>query len=209
MVIDSRVFFSASEERLGRLIEKRLEPNADKEVIDKKIWDLFGETWAVMFTDLSGFSKKSAEFGIIHFLQTIYESERILIPIIEEYDGVLLKKEGDSLLIVFRNVNKALASAIEMQRQLKKYNENKSEAEKVLLCLGIGYGKLLKIGDSDVFGEEVNFASKLGEDTAEPWEILVTESVKNAVSEVKDISYETMSEKLMGRINTFKVNYKF
>ncbi len=208
MLIDRRVFFSASEERLGRLIEKRLEPNADKEVIDKKIWDLFGETWAVMFTDLSGFSKKSAEFGIIHFLQTIYESERILIPIIEEYDGVLLKKEGDSLLIVFRNVNKAVQSAIAMQRELKKYNENKSESEEVLLCLGIGYGKLLKIGDTDVFGEEVNFASKLGEDTADPWEILVTESVKNAVSEVKDISYETMSEKLMGRINTFKVNYE-
>ncbi len=68
---------------------------------------------------------------------------------------------------------------------------------------------MLKIGDTDVFGEEVNFASKLGEDTADPWEILVTESVKNAVSEVKDISYESMSEKLMGRINTFKVNYKF
>ncbi len=208
MLIDRRVFFSASEERLGRLIEKRLEPNADKEVIDNKIWDLFGETWAVMFTDLSGFSKKSAEFGIIHFLQTIYESERILIPIIEEYDGVLLKKEGDSLLIVFRNVNKAVQSAIAMQRELKKYNETKSEAEEVLLCLGIGYGKLLKIGDTDVFGEEVNFASKLGEDSAEPWEILVTESVKNAVSEVKDISYETMPEKLMGRINTFKVNYE-
>jgi hypothetical protein len=52
----------------------------DKENIDARIWDLFGEEWCVMFTDLSGFSRGVAKFGIIHFLQTIYESERILIP---------------------------------------------------------------------------------------------------------------------------------
>jgi class 3 adenylate cyclase len=54
-----------------------------------------------MFTDLSGFSRNVAKFGIIHFLQTIYESERLLIPIIEDHDGILLKAEGDSLLVIF------------------------------------------------------------------------------------------------------------
>ncbi len=209
MNLNRMVFFSASEERLERLIEKRLEQNADKEKIDKRIWDLFGETWAVMFTDLSGFSKRAADFGIIHFLQTIYESQRVLIPIIEEHDGILLKQEGDSFLIVFRNVNKAVSSAIAMQRALKKYNADKIDSEKVLLCLGIGYGKLLKIGDNDVFGEEVNFASKLGEDIAGPWEILVTDSVKKALTEVEDISFEKMDEPLLHRIDTFKLNYKF
>ena len=31
--------------------------------------------WCVMATDLSGFSRGVAEYGIIHFLQTIFESE--------------------------------------------------------------------------------------------------------------------------------------
>ena len=32
-----------------------------------------------MFTDLSGFSKNAERFGIIHFLQTIKEAEKIYI----------------------------------------------------------------------------------------------------------------------------------
>ncbi len=71
----SNIVASASMDRLQKLIEMRLEPGADKDMIDKRIWDLFGEKWAVMFTDLSGFSRQVAEFGIVHFLQVIYESD--------------------------------------------------------------------------------------------------------------------------------------
>src|SRR5512137_2595103 len=97
---------SYSEGRLERLIAARTKRGADKAAIDARIWDLFGERWCVMFTDLSGFSRNVAEFGIIHFLQTIYEAERILVPIIEAHDGILLKVEGDSFLVIFRNVQK-------------------------------------------------------------------------------------------------------
>ena len=143
----------ASEDRLEKLIGERLQPGADKKKIDERIWDLFGETWCVMFTDLSGFSRGVAKFGIIHFLQTIHESERILIPIIEDNDGILIKVEGDSFLVIFRNVRKAIQCAITMQRTLKTYNTDKADEEKVLLCVGLGYGKMLRIGDSDVFGQ--------------------------------------------------------
>ena len=37
-----------SEGRLERLIEERLRPDADKDAIDRRIWDLFGERWAIM-----------------------------------------------------------------------------------------------------------------------------------------------------------------
>jgi class 3 adenylate cyclase len=124
-----------------------------------------------MFTDLSGFSRHVAKFGITHFLQTIYESERILMPIIEEHDGILLKEEGDSFLVIFRNVSKALEASIHMQKTLLQYNKNKSDEEKVLLCVGLGFGRVLRIGDQDVFGNEVNSASKLGEDMAKAGDV--------------------------------------
>ncbi len=181
---------SASEDRLERLIEDRLKPGADKEKIDRRIWDLFGETWAIMFTDLSGFSRNVAKFGIIHFLQTIYESERLLIPIIEDHDGILLKSEGDSLLVIFRNAGKALKSAVAMQKALEKYNFDKIEEEQVLLCVGIGYGRVLRIGDVDVFGHEVNSASKLGEDTAKAYEILVTPAVRDEFKDSTEFRFD-------------------
>ncbi len=181
---------SASEDRLERLIEDRLKPGADKDKIDKRIWDLFGETWAIMFTDLSGFSRNVAKFGIIHFLQTIFESERMLIPIIEDHDGVLLKAEGDSLLVIFRNAQKAMQSAVAMQQTLLKYNENRLAEEQVLLCVGIGYGEVLRIGDLDVYGHQVNSASKLGEDTAEAYEILVTPEVYTVFSNSSEFEFQ-------------------
>jgi len=83
-----QVGIGASQDRLEKLIEARLAPGADKAEIDQRIWDLFGETWAVMFTDLAGFSRNVTDFGIIHFLQTIHESHRLLVPCIERFDGV-------------------------------------------------------------------------------------------------------------------------
>lgn len=197
----------ASSDRLENLIAERLKPGANKEIIDKRIWDLFGEEWCIMFTDLSGFSRGVEKFGIIHFLQTIYESERLLIPVIDENDGILLKVEGDSFMVIFRNVEKAITASIEMQRVLKVYNTDKLDEEKVLLCLGLGYGKVLKIGDADVFGPEVNAASKLGEDTAKAWEILVTDSVKGAAKNYPNISFEKIAEVPPGAKEAYKIIY--
>ena len=171
-----------SEGRLERLIEERLRPGADKDAVDRRIWDLFGERWAIMYTDLSGFSRRVAEFGIIHFLQTIHESFQLHAPVIDRHGGFLLKVEGDSLMVIFRNVNEALECAIEMQRVAHQHNLNREPEDKVLLCLGLGYGDMLRIAEEDVFGAEVNAASKLGEDTAKAGEILVTGAVRDAVT---------------------------
>ena len=177
MTYAHNIGLSASEDRIEKLIAERLAPGADKAKIDARIWDLFGEEWAVMFTDLSGFSSGVASFGIIHFLQIIYESQRILTPSIDRHDGILLKMEGDSMLVIFRNVAKAVECALEMQQICADYSATHEPAEQIRLCVGLGFGRMLRIGDRDVFGAEVNAASKLGEDIANAGEILVTDAV--------------------------------
>jgi len=198
----------ASEDRLEKLIQERLMPGADKDKVDKRIWDLFGEDWCVMFTDLSGFSRGVAKFGIIHFLQTIFESERLLIPVIEDHDGILLKAEGDSLLVIFRNVDKAIHSSLKMHEVLHEYNIDKTPEEQILLCVGLGYGKVLRIGDQDVFGSEVNAASKLGEDTAEAWEILVTNSVKDKAEIIPGIQFEELKDAPPGADRAYRITVR-
>lgn len=168
------VVSGASADRLENLIAERLVAGADKKAIDRRIWRLFGETWAVLYSDLAGFSRNVAEFGIVHFLQTIYESHRLLVPIIENNNGILLKTEGDSLIVMFRHVSDAVRCALAMQRCTHEYNATRVDAEQVLLCVGIGYGEVLRIGDTDIFGAEVNAACKLGEDIAKAGDILIT-----------------------------------
>jgi len=204
----SSININASGARLNNLMRERLKEGADKEMIDGRIWDLFGEEWAVMFTDLSGFSRGVEKFGIIHFLQTIYESERLLLPLIEDYDGVLLKVEGDSLLVIFRNVNKAVRCALNMQKTLKKYNEIQTDEEKILLCVGIGFGRVLKIGDADVFGAEVNAASKLGEDLAKANEILVTQAVRDNLTDSAGLKFEKIPKSPPGAKTAYKIIYE-
>ncbi|MCG9873467.1 MAG: adenylate/guanylate cyclase domain-containing protein [Leptospiraceae bacterium] len=207
MAFKKTIGTGASEDRLENLILERLTPGVDKDKIDRRIWDLFGEEWCVMFTDLSGFSRGVEKFGIIHFLQTIHESERVLVPIIESFDGILLKAEGDSLLVIFRNADKALDAAVRMQNELKIYNKDKIPEEQILLCVGLGYGKVLKIGDTDVFGSEVNTASKLGEDIAKVGDILVTYNVFEKV-QFDSYNFEEIPNPPSGTSKAFRFIYK-
>ncbi|MBK6574669.1 MAG: adenylate/guanylate cyclase domain-containing protein [Sandaracinaceae bacterium] len=193
-----------SDARLWDLIELRTKPDADTDAVDRRIWDLFGERWAIMFTDLSGFSRHAAKFGITHFLQIIHEKKKMLLPIVAAHDGILLKVEADSFLIIFRRPDRALQCAIEMQRRCQLTNERRLPEEQIILCLGIGYGDVLRVGDHDVWGREVNAASKLGEDTAGPNEILVTGAAQAELGAITGVRYELIDDKIPGS----DVNYR-
>jgi adenylate cyclase len=196
-----------SEERLWALVEERTHPGADTARIDQRIWDLFGEDWAIMFTDLSGFSRQVAAFGIIHFLQIILEKKRLLLPIIGEHDGILIKVEADSFLVIFKRAAAALSCAIAMQHACQRLNHRRQPEEQVLLCVGIGYGRILRIGDTDVYGQEVNAASKLGEDTAKSDEILVTEAARASAGDVAGVSYHDLDQPVPGSDKNWRVTY--
>lgn len=198
---------SNPQKRLANLMAARLAPDSDKEKVDKRIWDSFGEKWCVMFTDLSGFSRSTEKFGIIHFMQIIFESERLILPIIEDFDGFLIKSEGDSLLVLFKRPEKALLCCKKIHEVLHEYNKTKSEEEAILFCVGLGYGDILNIGYADVFGAEVNAASKLGEDTAKAWEILVTENVKNEVEKILE-NKACLSDPNINGIKNYSFKFK-
>ena len=202
------IVLGPSPERLESLIRERMGPGADKKQVDKRIWELFGGKWCVMFTDLSGFSRHVAKFGIVHFLQTIYASECLLKPIIEKHGGLVLKFDGDSLLVVFRSPRRAAAAAVRMQRVCSDYNRGAPPEEKVLLCVGIGYGPMLRIGDFDIFGAEVNAAAKLGEDIAKSGEVLVTQNVKDRLGRMAGVSFRRIHRVPPGAMAAYRMLFK-
>lgn len=185
-----------SSARLWQLVEERMQPGADVQAVDQRIWDLFGEEWAVVFTDLSGFSRQVAKFGIIHFLQIIREQQQMLLPLVSSHDGILIKSEADSFLLLFKKPMQAIRCCIAMQKACQTFSARRAPEEQVILCCGIGYGRILKIGDDDVFGHEVNLASKLGEDVAKANEILVTRAVMTAAG--TDVAFEEQQREYAG-----------
>lgn len=206
-IMSSEDGLKGSAARLWKLIEERSLVGADTEAIDRRIWDLFGQEWAIVFTDLVGFSRQVARFGIIHFLQIILEQKRLLLPIIERHDGILIKLEADSLLVLFRHASAAVACTVAMQRACQALNERRVAEEQVILCAGIGHGRVLKIGDQDVYGQEVNAASKLGEDTAKGNEILATAAARAAAGEVPGVRWEEVRAEFPGAEICYRALY--
>jgi class 3 adenylate cyclase len=201
---------SRSEERLWLLIEERTKPGADTEAIDERIWDLFGEEWTIMFTDLAGFSRHVATFGIVHFLQVIHEHKKLLLPIIDERSGILVKADADSLLVMFKRATSALQCALEMQHACQEANAHRTPEERMLLCVGLGTGQVLRIGASDVYGAEVNAASKLGEDEAKANEILVTDAFRRAVATnaaAHGVTFEPLAIEVPGCAKSWRARY--
>lgn len=197
----------ATESRLWDLVRRRMEDGADTGEIDRQINALFAERWAVMFTDLAGFSRKAEAFGITHFLQVIYRQRELLYPIIRDHGGILVKAEADSLLLIFRTSAGALDCAISMQRATGMANKRLVDEDQIHLCLGIGVGQLLRIGDHDVWGREVNTASKLGEDTAKAGEILVTEAVQLDLGDASPYQMHPIDAVAAGSSRNFRVLY--
>jgi adenylate cyclase len=207
MTLESDPGLKGGEARLWRLIEERTQAGADTARIDERIWDLFGEEWTVVCTDLSGFSRHAAAFGIIHFLQIIHEQKKLLLPIVARHDGVLVKAEADNLLLLFKRPSVALACTIAMQHACQQLSARRVEAERVVLCAGMGFGKILRVGESDVYGAEVNAASKLGEDVAQGHEILVTGAVRGAIGERDDVAFDPIDVDVPGAERAFRVRY--
>ena len=76
-----------------------------------------------------------------------------------------------------------LAVVAEPPRQelLRRLNRGRVTDEQLCFSYGIGYGDMLDL-EEDLFGLEVNLASKLGEDLAKPGEALLTPTAAAALS---------------------------
>ena len=68
-------------------------------------------------------------------------------------------------------------------------------------------GRVLRIGDADVFGAEVNAAAKLGEDIARAGEILVTQSVAEICARDEALGCERIDTVPPGAQGAFRLRY--
>ncbi len=168
-------------DELSSMLAQRRQDGADKAAIEQAIFQRFGCQRAVMFTDLVGFSRMVEAFGIVHFLQVIQESEALFLPLLQQHQGVCLKREGDSLLVLFEQAAEALHCALDLQAACRDANAGRVAEERIEVC--IGYGPVLLIDGREVWGAEVNAASKLGEEMAKGGEILATDGFRQAQPE--------------------------
>lgn len=172
-------------EDLYKLLDIRIEHPEKTVEIDQKINKEFEQTRAIFILDMSGFSRTVQRYGIIHYLAMVHRMRRIVRPDVERNGGIVVKFEADNCFAVFENPDQAVKAALDIQRDLEVANLMTAEESDVHVSVGIGYGPILLFCE-DMYGNELNLASKLGEDVAERGEILLTDAAKK---EMKDKSY--------------------
>ena len=141
--------------------------------------DLFRKR-AIVFTDTADFTVRTARDGILHFLLVLDAVASLAEKVVKRTGGEMVKVEGDSLLLRYDDANAAVRSVLFLDEAIQAYNRGRPENEQVHFSYGVGYGDILDT-DDDMFGLEVNLASKIGEDLAEPGEALLTASASAAL----------------------------
>ncbi len=132
---------------------------------------------AIVFTDIVNFTQLSAE-DEQHALKLIDKQREILKPIVDKHSGEWLKEIGDGLLFSFDSSLDAVNCSIEIQQTLQEIDDLK-------LRIGIHQGDIF-IKDGDVFGDDVNIASRV-ESFAPEGGIAISDKISKDISGVKNI----------------------
>lgn len=172
-----------SQARLEELLTEIIRYPDRREQIVRTIEETFSQKKAVLVLDMSGFSRTTRRLGIVSFLLMIHQMRLICRPCVEERRGSVIKAEADNLFCLFETVEDAVSACREMKDRLDAANQVLPAEQHLYAAFGVGYGDILNIGDEDIFGDEMNIASKLGEDIARPGEILLTEAAYNELRE--------------------------
>ena len=185
---------------LFKLLDQRNSSPEQRAVVDRIIKDTFEQQMAVMVTDSVGFSHHTIEHGIIHFLALLKKINDQIKPIVRNRNGLVLGEWADNFVISFAKPGDAVYAAIDINQYITSYNKTAPIDSRFGICIGIGHGTVLFTGD-DIYGNEVNLASKLGEDIAKQGEICVTENVYHTCKE--QFTFREMQEIEVSHV-TFK-----
>jgi adenylate cyclase len=178
---------------LERLLNDMIERPESRADITREIEEAFGQDKAVMVLDMSGFSRTTHQHGIVSFLLMIHQMRLVACPCVQEEGGQLLKAEADNLFCLFESVADAVRASQKITRHLRTANRLLPEEHRLYVSIGIGYGRILNIEDQDLFGNEVNLASKLGEDVAKMGEILLSAAAR---AQLQDTHFEAREESI-------------
>lgn len=113
----------------------------------------------IVFTDIAGYSAMMSR-NESRALKMLEFHDRIAGEIFTGHHGQIIKKMGDGLLAVFHSVKDALGAAKMLQEEIKTYNEEHPDQERLLVRVGIHAGDVVE-KDGDIFGNEVNVAARL------------------------------------------------
>ena len=122
---------------LDRLLEER-------ERLDELIKKKFTKTITIMFTDMKGSSSIAESEGDVISRSLIKKHNDILLPVIRDNNGVLVKTMGDGTLSYFDQPDDAVRAAVRIQADIENFNHLHPGKTSILVRIGLNTGTSIK-----------------------------------------------------------------
>ncbi|WP_428309822.1 hypothetical protein [Hydrocarboniphaga sp.] len=172
-----------------------------RETMEAEIWQRYGVMRAVLALDMSKFSVSVRRDGVLSYLCRIRRMHAVTAPVVVEHGGEVVKFEADNLLAAFADAKEAMKAAVKMRHLMM----NDTRAQPV--SIGLSYGRILLIANTDAHGDAVNTAFKLGEDVADTGEILASRAFADALGASHHYALEPQQISIAGlQLDAFRVH---
>lgn len=168
------------------LLALRVGELSEQAFLEKYQWEK-----SIMVLDMTGLTRFTMEQGELAALLRIVEAHRVCLPVIKDGGADVIRSFADDLVALFDDAYQAVSTALEVHERLREFAEH-HDGPVTRCCIGIGHGRVLRIGPNLAQGDEMNRASKLGEDIAQGEETLVTENVRSALADRRELRFDSV-----------------
>jgi class 3 adenylate cyclase len=176
-------------EGLGAAVRNSIEDLADWAEVERP--DLARVTAdgkvAILFSDIEESTALNERVGDRAFVRLIGEHDKMVRKLVKQRSGHVVKSQGDGFMIAFAQAEQAVRCALDIQRALQKHSQRRRH-NGIRVRIGIHLGRSVRRGD-DLFGRNVAMAARVA-GQANGGEILVSETVRDAVSGCEGISFD-------------------
>ena len=141
----------------------------------------------ILFSDIEESTALNERIGDRAWVRLISSHDKLVSGLVKRRSGHVVKSQGDGFMIAFARAEQAVRCGIDLQDELHKDAKRKRHAE-IRVRIGIHMGRSVRRGD-DLFGRNVAMAARVAAQ-AVGGEILVSQSVRDALSDCADIRFD-------------------
>jgi adenylate cyclase len=141
----------------------------------------------ILFSDIEESTELNERIGDRAWVRLISSHDKLVHGLVKRHSGHVVKSQGDGFMIAFARAEQAVRCGIDVQHALHKDAKRKRQPE-IRVRIGIHMGRSVRRGD-DLFGRNVAMAARVAAQAA-GGEILVSEPVRDAVSDCEDLVFD-------------------
>ena len=151
----------------------------------------------ILHADMIGYSRLIGRDDSGTFLRLRSLRGEVIEPALLTHDGILRNTAGDSLLVTFTSIDRAVDAALAIQHGIAAYEGNRED--KIEFRIGINLGDAI-IDDGDICGDGINVAVRL-QAACPPGRICVSRAIRDHSRQRRDIQFDPLGRLTLKNID--------